>query len=355
VRIFWGLMGGLLLQAAWADGGKISLRVGYLPILDHLILPVAHALDNAHYAQLDVQPKLFSAWEEVVGALRAGKIDAAFLLAPLAIDLFQNGEPIRVVLLAHRNGAAITVQPDLQIHSAYSLRDKIVAIPAEKSTHAALLHAYLSSAGLGLHDVTTKVIAPSNMLRALQEQRIDAFIVAEPFNAKAKQNRTGKILLMSHEILPHHIDCIVVVRQRVINSKREVLQIWIDSLIRAGKWIEQDKTAGSQTTAHLVASYFPHPESLLIHALQFAPEHIVYSDLVPIEEDLASLLRLTNEANILPLKSIRGLIEPTFTHVPAPPESQAPTAVPLEAPFSTILHKPDTKQEEQHLPLFGGE
>jgi len=46
---------------------KVELRVGYLPILDHLTLLVSHAKDNDSFQQVTVKPKMFKSWREMVG------------------------------------------------------------------------------------------------------------------------------------------------------------------------------------------------------------------------------------------------------------------------------------------------
>ncbi|MEK8018773.1 MAG: ABC transporter substrate-binding protein, partial [Candidatus Parabeggiatoa sp.] len=77
---------GTLIFLGYANAApKIQLKVGYLPILDHLTLLVSHRQDRCTFEQVEIQPKMFKAWREMVGALKAGVIDAAFILSPLAM------------------------------------------------------------------------------------------------------------------------------------------------------------------------------------------------------------------------------------------------------------------------------
>jgi len=103
-----------------------------LPILDHLTLLVSHAKDNDSFQHVTIKPKMFRSWREMVGALQAGVIDAAFILSLLAMDLFSQGVNIKTVLLAHRDGSAITIKSDSSIINAKDLRDKVIAIPDKK-------------------------------------------------------------------------------------------------------------------------------------------------------------------------------------------------------------------------------
>ncbi len=70
---------------------KTVLHAGYIPILDHVTLMVSHATDNNHFKKINVIPKPFKSWNCAIGALRAEKIDAAFILFPLAMDMFSKG------------------------------------------------------------------------------------------------------------------------------------------------------------------------------------------------------------------------------------------------------------------------
>ncbi len=49
------------------------------------------------------------------------------------------------------------------------------------------------------------------MIQAMSLDKIDAFIVAEPFGAKAQSKNIGKILILSKDIINNHVECIVVV------------------------------------------------------------------------------------------------------------------------------------------------
>ena len=106
---------GLLLIISTNVFAKETMKVGYLPILDHLILAVSHERENELFKEVDVEPKMFKKWDELAGAIKAGTIDAAFILSPLAMDMFNSGADIRVVLLGHRNGSALTPLQNFQI------------------------------------------------------------------------------------------------------------------------------------------------------------------------------------------------------------------------------------------------
>jgi NitT/TauT family transport system substrate-binding protein len=303
----------LSYTTTWA---KTTINVGYLPILDHLTLLVSHAQDNDAFKRVEIQPKLFKSWVEMVGALKAGVIDAAFILSPLAMDLFNQGVDIKTILLAHRDGSAITITKNSPIHSAMGLKGKSIAIPDRKATHTALLNHYLMTAGLSLKSIITKVIAPPNMIKAMQLGKIDAFIVAEPFGAKAQHEGIGKILVLTKDIVENHVECIVVIKKHFLTDNPAAVQEWVDSLIRAGKWIDQDKLQNrAQQVAQMTAKkYLPHSPETIILGLQNPPDRILYSDLNPKLADFQTIVDISKEANILDSIDLKTFIDNRFYH-----------------------------------------
>ena len=280
---------------------KTVIRVGYLPILDHLTLLVSHAQDNKNFQYVEIQPKLFKSWDRLTDALKSEVIDAAFILSPLAMDLFNHGLPIQTILLGHRDGSALTMNKTLLFHSAQDLKGKNIAVPHTQSTHLVLLRKHLLDADLSFKEVNTPIIPPVEMFGALLTNKIDGFIVAEPFGIMAQAQGIGKMLILTKDILNHHIDCILVVRQHTLTQVSQAIQEWVSSLIRAGQWIEQDKLKqGSQEVARLVAyKYLPHSEKIIVEALQHPQDRISFDDLNPGKEDFQQMMELAIQTEVL--------------------------------------------------------
>ncbi len=89
-------------------GGRVELNVAHIQITDHLALgALKHRI-----AQGDVEPEhfdlntsLMAGWNPIQEGLENGEIDCAFVLAPIAMDLFAYDSPIKLVLFAHKNGS----------------------------------------------------------------------------------------------------------------------------------------------------------------------------------------------------------------------------------------------------------
>lgn len=292
---------------------KTTIKVGYLPILDHLTLVVSHVKDNESYKEANIELKMFKRWDDMAGALNAGVIDAAFILSTLAMDMFNTGSDIRTVLLAHRNGSAITVKKDSPINSAIGLKDKRVAIPHKKATHVALLDKYLRDKGLSLKDIDATVVDPPYMEEAMKLNKIDAFIVAEPFGAKAHLHGVGKILVLTKDIINNHVECIVVVNNKFLKENPAAIQEWVDSLIKAGKFIEKDRQGNnSKGVAAIAKKYMGHDEDVTNEVMQNPHDRIVFDDLNPKIGDFQKIVDIAVRAGIIEKVKLGGFIDDRF-------------------------------------------
>lgn len=304
---------GLLLIMPTNAVAKATMKVGYLPILDHLTLAVSHERENELFKEVDVEPKMFKKWDELAGAIKAGTIDAAFILSPLAMDMFNSGVDIRTVLLGHRNGSAITVAKDSDIRSAKGLKDKKIAIPHAKATHVALLDKYLRGEGLSLKDVKTTVIAPPDMGKAMAGGSLDAFIVAEPWSAKAQLDGVGKPLVLTKDIIPNHVECIVIVTSSFIRENPAAMQEWVDSLIRAGKFVESDRHKNnSKNLVPIAKKYMGQDEYPVREALVNPHDRITFDNLEPDIPGFRKIVDISRQAGILDDVKLETFIDSGF-------------------------------------------
>ncbi|AMV70539.1 hypothetical protein JCM30471_25330 [Desulfuromonas carbonis] len=237
------LLGPLTARAA---NTKAKLRIGHLPITDHLLVLAAA---REQFRHLDFEPVKFSSWPDVSEALKAGAIDGAFLLTPIGLTLRNKGVPLKVVLLGHRNGSVITVKSGDEIQRIDDLKGRTIAIPSPFSTHNLLLRKLLTECGI---DPNTEVklldMAPPEMPVALATGRIDGYIVAEPFGAQAEFQKVGKVLTLSKDIWPDHICCVLNLREAVIDTYPEAVQELIDGMQRTARFIQQDPVAAARAS-----------------------------------------------------------------------------------------------------------
>jgi NitT/TauT family transport system substrate-binding protein len=284
----WGAtalaVGGLGL-GFWAGkrGGKdggIPLRLGYLPITDHLTL-IAHGLRT--FERLRLIPVKYGAWPELAEALRAGAVDAAFLLTPLGLTLRRQGAPVRAVLLGHRNGSVLTVSSRATFETVLDLREKNIAIPSRFSTHYLLLRRLLSDHGMEAGVIRYTDMAPPEMVQALATGRIDGFIVAEPFGAQAEMLGVGRVMLLSRDIWKDHICCVLNIRESFLETYPDAVQELVDGLVDTGRFIESRR----EEAAVLSLPYLGQNREVMDFVLNNPKDRVTYQDLFPSEDDFA--------------------------------------------------------------------
>ena len=127
-------LGALSCSGGVQDG---PLQVGGLPVTCNLTLPVAceaRAASNraagAGAPGFEYVYSKYSGWPEIKESLMAGRIQAAYMLAPLVMDLADKGIPVKIVSLGHRSGAVIMVRTDSPYREFKQLAGKRIAIPS---------------------------------------------------------------------------------------------------------------------------------------------------------------------------------------------------------------------------------
>jgi len=261
---------------------KLTLKIGYLPITDHLLLLAAQ---REKFRNVALEPVKFSAWPELSEALRAGKLDGAFLLTPMGLTLRQKGAAVKVILLGHRNGSIITVKNSNEINTVADLKGRTVAIPSPFSTHNILLRKVLTEKGVN-PDRDLKIIdmAPPEMVVALATGRIDGYIVAEPFGAQAEAQKVGKILVLSKDIWNDHICCVLNVQEKTLKNYPGEVQELVSGFLRTADFIEADPGRAAQLSVKLLGQK---PE--VVKAVLTTPkDRLIFRNLAPAAADFAA-------------------------------------------------------------------
>lgn len=278
---------------------KLDLKIGYMPVTDHLILGVSYEHDNRRFEHLNLKPQKFHSWQELHNALKRGKIDGAFILAPLAMDLRSRGTKIKLICLGHREGSVLVVKYD--INAVSDLKGRIIAIPHKFSTHTMLLHKLITEAGMKYEkDIRTTEMDPSDMVSALSRGAIDGYIVAEPFGSQAEEQNIGKILITTQKIKKHHVDCVLTIREEIIKSHPEAVQELVNSLIGAGEYIHKKPREASE----IGSKFLGQTQSVVFNALTSDGGRVISWDLLPLIDEFKDLQDYAADKMKLPIKKI---------------------------------------------------
>ncbi len=118
---------------------KRKIIVAYLPVTCQLTCPVTDYISKYSTSGEEFLPRMFQGFPEMKEALISNRVQAAFIVAPMALALKAQGVPIKVVYLGHRYGSAVVVRKDGPIKTFADMRGKTIAIPSRFSDERLLL------------------------------------------------------------------------------------------------------------------------------------------------------------------------------------------------------------------------
>jgi len=135
----------------------------------HLTCPVTDFINKNLTGESFFEPVRFSGWPELKEAYLANYTAATFILAPMAMALREQGVPIKIIYLGHRDGSAVMVHRESGIFRTQDLKGKTVAVPGRYANQRLILHRELKKAGLTLGDINIVELSPSDMPAALPQ------------------------------------------------------------------------------------------------------------------------------------------------------------------------------------------
>src|SRR5712692_8881877 len=134
---------------------------------------------------------MFQGFPEIKEALMSNKMQAAFMVAPMAIALRAQGVPVKIVYLGHRYGSAVVVRKDGPVKSVADLKGRIVAIPSRFSDERLIIFRALRAHGMNAKELRMVEMAPPDVAGALAASAIDAFSMGAPYSSQAEMGGFG--------------------------------------------------------------------------------------------------------------------------------------------------------------------
>jgi NitT/TauT family transport system substrate-binding protein len=245
---------------------------------------------------------MFQGFPEIKEALMSNKMQAGFMVAPMAIALRAQGVPIKIVYLGHRYGSAVVVQKNGPVRAFADLKGKVVAIPSRFSDERLILFRAMAKNGMSANDIHMVEMAPADVAGALAAGAVDAFSMGEPYPSQAELMGFGRVLFPAREYWPDYISCVLVVRQDVIDKRPEAVQVLVDGIARSGLWLENPpkRRARREHAADFVGRfYFRQNPRLLRWALTKPLDRVQYQPLTPARKDFELIVRLMRETGVL--------------------------------------------------------
>ncbi len=309
-------------------GGKVEINVAHIQITDHLALgALKHRIDQG-----EVEPRYFdlttsmkAGWNPIQEGLESGEIDCAFVLGPIAMDLFAYDSPIKLVLFAHKNGSTF-VRSRHYDHRFDSLQSfykyKVVDIPHKMSVHHMLAHQFLKELGLkpGVPgkkaiNVRFEVVPPIKMPGIMKENEdVAGFMVAEPVATKAIVQEIGNLEFYSAARWENHPCCVVAMQEDFIQKFPDAAQEFVSLLVDTGEYIENDKVRAAR-----IAVNFLDPQGKIglnpdvLKNVFSQPQAIRWDGLYPVAEDMDRIQRYMHDVmEIGKIIDLEKFIESSF-------------------------------------------
>jgi NitT/TauT family transport system substrate-binding protein len=284
------------------------LKVGFLPVTCHLTCPVTDFATKASKSTR-FESQRFTDFPTMAESVKAGRIEAAFMIAPLAMKLMEEGVPVKILYLGHRDGSEVMVGKNTSVKSLRDLRGKTFAIPSRYSNQNLVIHKLMQDQGVKPDEIKFVEMPPPDMPGALAGKAIDAYFVGEPFAAKAELDGSGRVLYYAKDIWPHFISCVLVVRETLIKERPAVVRDLVRGIAQSGEWAETHRV----DAAKVVHPYFRQDEKLIRYVLTEPPDRVSYRMLNPSDQEMEKIRDMGIKAGILTTKvEMKDLLDRSF-------------------------------------------
>jgi NitT/TauT family transport system substrate-binding protein len=276
-----------------------SFRVGFIPVTCHLTCPVTDFINKQLSGKSEFEPVRFQGFPELKEAFISGYLPATFILAPLAMRMREDGVPLKIVYLGHRDGTALVVHKDSQIYQIEDLRGKRIAVPNRFSNQKLLVVKALKDRGISVGEVTIVEMPPPDMPAALFSKAVDAVTSGEPFMGQTELDGYGRVLYLTKDVWPNFISCVLAVREDAILNQRETVKKLVDGIARSGKWLDQTMDHRMEAAEFVAEQYYNQNPRLLRFVLSKPPDRVKYTNLAVRRDDFLEIEKLAKETGVI--------------------------------------------------------
>ena len=270
------------------------VRIGYLPITDASALLVAHAMGFFEDEGLKAEkPTLIRGWSPLIEGFAAKKFNLVHFLKPIPIWMrYNNKFPVKITGWAHTNGSGLVVGKHTGVDKFEELGGKQIAVPYWYSMHNIVLQMALKNAGLEPviqdqtdplkpNQVNLQIMPPPDMPPALAAKKIDAYIVAEPFNAAGEVLAGAKMLRFTGDVWKNHPCCVVCMHDEHVDKKKEWSQKVMNAVVRGALYAQENKEEVAKMLSREGKRYLPMKAKVVLKAMtDYAPEHYETPDAI---------------------------------------------------------------------------
>ncbi len=309
IKITLGFL--LLLSVSSFAQDKVLVRIGVMPVIEHLPLVLSEKESVVSLHKAKVKLDMYTSWTALEAAYRTGAVDAAAITLPKALLMAYDGVPLKIVLVVNRNGTSLVLNSD----SPSELKGKIVGGSGSDTMQLVVFDKFLKSINLSLgYDVRFILIPFSRALPLFEKNRIYGFCLPEPYGAYAQNKHLARKVILSKDIIPQHIDSVLIVNPNLIKKHPSVVKEIVKSITLSAKFIEDDKkSSSSRQTAMSQLSVFNIPPKVVREALTNPYDRVLFKNLIPSSKEIADIMDTLIKLEVLKGKiNLKKIIDTSF-------------------------------------------
>lgn len=272
-----------------------TIRAAFLPLTDSAVLVAAREKGFAAAEGIELELVRTTSWATLRDRLIYGQVQAAHMLAPLAIavtlGLSQQPAALAAPFKLNINGNmlvmaadfAAALDPDLPSRLADPLaaahdfaaaiglyhRKPVIGVVHRFSSHALSLRYWLASAGVDPdRDVVLRVLPPSLMVEASRSGEIDGFIAGDPWPTAAIEQGLVEAVALGARIWQRGVEKVLTFRTEWMEDNTETVDRFLIALTEAARWC--DDPANHVELAALLArpDYVDQPAAIIERGLR---------------------------------------------------------------------------------------
>jgi NitT/TauT family transport system substrate-binding protein len=283
------------------------IQMGYMPVITNLAAPILDYASLHYDSDFRFKALKFASFAEMAEALRNDEIQAAFIIAPLAIVLRQQGEDVKVVYIGNRHESTLVARKSLKAKSLKDLAGGTIAVPMRYSGHNLSALKLIAEAGLA-DKIRLVEMNPPDMASALTTGALDAYFVGEPFAAQTIKSGDADRIFYVEEVWPNFICNLMLVKGQLIEKDKSAVQHLVQGAVRAGIWAKRN----TRMAAQIAATYWGQPQELVEYALNTPKQRIVFDRYVPVDQEIQFMANLMVRFGLINDRSVDGLVEDRF-------------------------------------------
>ena len=236
------------------SGAAAELRLGYFANVTHAaaLIGVEEELFTAELGDTELTTQVFNAGPDVVEAVFADALDAAYIGPSPAINAYgqSDGEAVRIIAGAASGGAQLVVREG--IDSPEDLEGSTLATPQLGNTQDVALRTWLTEEGLensieGGGDVTIAPTANADTLALFQAGDIDGAWLPEPWASRLVLEAGATVLVDERDLWPdgEFVTTNIIVRTDYLEEHPETVEALLRGHVAAVQLATDDQDAAT--------------------------------------------------------------------------------------------------------------